>query len=315
MGIVYLLAVFDSLLINEEELRSFQNVSSVSNGFWDRRMGYIKELCDWVGPPVEKFSPGNEYWNNQGFDVKKNYPYSNIISRKPGKKAVPNKNGKVIRPGDINFALMVGNEERRDFEFSHLWIPLVADTNKKLVKNIVIVIYRMGYMLDYKKNSRGLWRLSLPDEVIKYFSGFKIKIKSKVEKEIDVGVVDYLNYIDCLFMDEELFYFRQTKKWFKLAKDKGMTSAKYSPWSDVKYSKWKIGRITCSLAFCEMFNAREKLGEGTTLEQKAEYLFKYNQAMRNEKGMEMKLKERDGGKWNPVIADCIKKDEKYKVYS
>ena len=98
----------------------------------------------------------------------------------------------------------------------------------------------MGYMLDYKKNSRGLWRLSLPDEVIKYFSGFKIKIKSKVEKEIDVGVVDYLNYIDCLFMDEELFYFRQTKKWFKLAKDKGMTSAKYSPWSDVKYSKWNL---------------------------------------------------------------------------
>ena len=324
MCIVYLLTVFDSLLINEDELSSFQNVSSVPDDFWDRRMGYIKELCDWVGPPVEKFSPGNEYWNNEGFDVKKNYPYSNIISRKPGKKAVPNIDGKVIRPGDINFALMVGNKEKRDFEFRHLWIPLVANTNKKLVKNIVIVIYRMGYMLDYKKNSKGLWRLSLPDEVIKYFSGFKIKIKSKGEKKvefIDVGVVDYLNYVDCLFMDEELFYFRQTKKWFELAKDKGMTSAKYSPlnWNEGNkttwFTKWKIGRITCSRAFCEMFNAREKLGEGTTLEQKAEYLFDYNQAMRNEKGMEKKLKERTGGEWNPVIADCIEKDEKYKVYS
>ena len=312
----------DLLSIHPDDWAKFQsNDYNLFLGFFEKRVELIKEMCDIEANYDVNRSPINEckncskyryehdnrkgkkyckskapakrkkyekvkgrtYWSDEhNYSKKSNFPYRNIITRKPGKKEF-NFNEK-RRHDDLNFAVVVDGSEIRDTKFSDLWWPLLTSKDDELVTRLAVVIYRMGRMLDHNKDANGGWRLDLPKKLKNYFNDAGPIIVRDKKKKIEIEIADYLSLIDCLLLDEDLFYFRQTEHW-KDIQDEIKITGNYSPFNTGRTYTNITGRISCSLGFIEMINVREKLLKTTSLESASEYLLDYSDRMMRGQGI------------------------------
>lgn len=315
------------LLINEWEFNTFQKsdtkLKKIEGGneliekFCKRRISLLKESIELpgnydTGKNLSKIS--ENYWDNENLlTLKKDFPYTGIYARKPGRKQIPvvtkdketgKKKTKIVSKYDINFVLLHNGEELKDFTtFTQMWNPVFLHSDDDFVNNFIVMIYRMGYMFDYDEVSKNKWRLKLPKELEKYFNQEKIEISVK-GKVYSIPALSLLHFIEGIFIDEDLRYFKRTRYFGEFCDEE-----RYVEKSEINNNwNWKIGRITHALTWCQILNARKYLfGSSATKEQKHEFYLDTIANVRRT-GTEPQMKELVKGEVNEILKRYIDKN-------
>jgi hypothetical protein len=184
-----------------------------------------------------------------------------------------------------------------------MWNPVFLHPDDDFINNFIVMIYRMGYMLDYDKDSKNKWRLKLPNELKNYFNREKIEI-SVDDKLYRIPALSLLHFIEGIFIDEDLYYFRRTKYFERFCDEE-----RYVEKSGInKNWSWKKGRITHALTWCEILNARRYLfGSSVTKKQKHKFYLDTIANVRRT-GTEPQMKEKLHNKTNEVLKPYIDKN-------
>ena len=158
-------------------------------------------------------------------------------------------------------------------------------------------------MLDYDEAPKNKWRLKLPKELEKYFNQEKVEISVK-GKMYSIPALSLLHFIEGIFIDEDLYYFRRTKFFGQFCDEK-----RYVEESGInKNWSWKKGRITHALTWCEILSARRHLfGSSITKEEKHRFYLDTIANVR-QTGTEPQMKEKLHNKTNEVLKPYIDKN-------
>lgn len=316
------MGINQNILIETSLLEKFQHVNKVPDEYWEKRVDSLKECCDLPYTYDIKTNPNKintkNYWKNEKhLTLHKNFPYSGVFARKPGRKQNDFISKKDTFDNDINWAVIQDGSEIRDLAFKSMWTSTLKLEQKKpeLVSNLLGTIYRMGYMLDHKKNTSGKYRIEIDAELEEYYRQEKLLIESPNGTH-EISVMNLLFVVEGIMLDEDLRYFRTTKHWHEKIHPQfnQEDKAKYStePFFPNR-TKWKLGRVTHSLTWMSILeqgqklrSLYEKIRSNPPYESFLDFWLSSIQQV-SQTGTEPQIRERDTNKqWHPIILKYLK---------
>ncbi len=152
-----------------------------------------------------------------GGTIKK--PKKHLISSLPnGKEAYFFKPGKETTrkvPNIYDMSPNVGTNgisETESWAFEKIWEYLIKISiiSQSTFKKVLVILYRVCYLLDHKENKKGNLRYLPSNEILEFINniekfvlkdGFMDKFKTK-----EIGLLEYLHFIDLLGWNEDVKY-------------------------------------------------------------------------------------------------------------
>ena len=111
-----------------------------------------------------------------------------------------------------------GISETESWAFEKIWEYLIKISilHQSTFKKVLVLLYRLCFLIDHKENAKGELRYLPSKEILDYISnienfvlkdGFKDKFKTK-----EIGLLEYLHFIDLLGWNEDVKYHIVNKK-------------------------------------------------------------------------------------------------------
>jgi hypothetical protein len=105
-----------------------------------------------------------------------------------------------------------GVSETESWAFEKIWEYLIKISiiHQTIFKKVLVLLYRLCYLIDHQENSDGKLRYSPSPEMLEYITniesfvlkdGFKDKFKSQ-----EIGLIEFLHFVDLLGWNEDVKY-------------------------------------------------------------------------------------------------------------